>query len=77
MAKIIDGKTIARAIAKKLENRIKNAALTPGLAAILIGEDEFIAEIPDSGIFYNIRNIVKEKGGINRTGVYDKYGAGD
>src|SRR3989338_4532732 len=58
MAKIIDGKTIARAIAKKLENRIKNAALTPGLAAILIGEDEA------SKIYINEKRKTAKKIGI-------------
>lgn len=40
MGTIIDGKIIARAIIKKLRAHIKNANATPGLAVILIGEDE-------------------------------------
>ncbi len=40
MAIIIDGNAIARAIIKKLRALIKDAALSPGVAAILIGEDE-------------------------------------
>lgn len=58
MSTTIDGKTIARAIIKKLRARIKNDGLAPDLAAILIGDDEA------SKIYINAKRKMAGKIGI-------------
>ncbi|MBI4359758.1 MAG: bifunctional methylenetetrahydrofolate dehydrogenase/methenyltetrahydrofolate cyclohydrolase [Candidatus Jacksonbacteria bacterium] len=58
MAIIINGKKIARAITKKLTNSIKDSRAEPGLAAILIGENEA------SKIYINEKRKTAKKIGI-------------
>ncbi len=58
MARILDGKAIAKTIRKKIATRVQELRTPPGLAVILVGDD------PASHLYVDLKRIACEEVGI-------------
>jgi len=63
MTKIIDGKALAEKIRKKLKEKIAKAAIEPGLAVILVGDDK------PSHLYVKLKEKACQETGIH----FEKY----